>query len=456
MLNKLHLCCITLIWLFCLAQINVTQGQKKATDSPNIIFIFSDDWGYGDIGNHGSTFCKTPNLDQMMDEGLELNNFTVNHPVCSPSRAAVVTGQFPARNSIHRHFADISHNVQSGMPDWLDPNIPMLPRMIQEAGYRTGHFGKWHLTNRGIAGAPLPAAYGYDEYAGFNGPGEAIATDQTIPKALDFIRENADKPFFVNLWLHEPHTPHFPKQEYLQQFEHLNEQQQIYAAVIAEADYGVGQVFDLLKELSLDEKTLVIFSSDNGPESTGGVNRKKHGDKGFGTYYSVGETGGLKGNKRSLFAGGVRVPFIARWPGVIEPGTKDTTSVITAVDLLPTFVELTNAKMPKKYEPDGESILGVLKGTPTSRTKTIYWEWLGNHTQPYLWPHLGIRKGPWKLMINEEMSKSELYNIEEDWAEENDISGEFPEITNELLKELKKWKKELPTAPNSACFSISR
>ena len=121
------------------------QVYGAGASSPNIVFIFADDWGYGDLSAHGSTWIKTPNIDQMASEGIDFESFTVNSPVCSPSRAAVMTGQFPARNSIHQHFAGIESNQKRGMPDWLDPSVPMLPRLLQEAGYKTGHFGKWHL-----------------------------------------------------------------------------------------------------------------------------------------------------------------------------------------------------------------------------------------------------------------------------------------------------------------------
>jgi N-acetylgalactosamine-6-sulfatase len=275
---------------------------------PNIVFIFADDWGYGDLGIHGSTFCKTPHIDRMATEGIDFQQFTVNNPVCSPSRTAVMTGQFPARHCIGQHFASVEHHQRAGMPDWLDPRLPLLSRLLRKAGYVTGHFGKWHLTNRHIPDAPLPTEYGFDEYGAFNVPGVQIRTAETCPRTIDFIRRHKDKPFFINVWLHETHTPHYPLKRYLEQFQHLDEQKRVYAAVVAEADAGVGSILSTLKELGLDENTLVIFSSDNGPEWTG--KRKDQDDnstgRGLGTYYSVGQTAGLKGQKRSLFAGGIR------------------------------------------------------------------------------------------------------------------------------------------------------
>jgi len=164
---------------------------------PNIIFIYADDWGYGDLGCHGSTFCKTPVLDKMVDEGIDFQNFSVSNPVCSPSRTAVMTGQFPARHSVHGHFATVEVHKKRGMPNWLNPKAPMLTRMLKEAGYATGHFGKWHLTNTSIKDAPFPSAYGIDEYGVFNASGEQIDVEQTIPLTLDFIKRHKNQPFYI-------------------------------------------------------------------------------------------------------------------------------------------------------------------------------------------------------------------------------------------------------------------
>ena len=425
---------------------------------PNIIFIFADDWGYGDLGIHGSTFCKTPNLDRMAKEGIDFQQFTVNNPVCSPSRTAVMTGQFPARHCIHQHFASVEHHQKVGMPDWLDPRLPVLTKLLKKAGYVTGHFGKWHLTNRHIPDAPLLTEYGYDEYGAFNVPGVQIKTSETSPRTVDFIRRHKDRPFFINVWLHETHTPHYPLEEYLRQFQHLKEQQRVYAAVVAEADAGIGSILSTLKELGLDENTLVIFSSDNGPEWTG--KRTTQDDNstgpGLGTYYSVGQTADLKGQKRSLFAGGIRVPFIARWPGVIPKGRVDRTSVLTAVDLFPTFLELAGQSPPADLRLDGESIVPALKGLGFKRTSPIHWEWRGGHGPPYLWPHLGIRDGKWKMMVSQDLNRTELYDIEADWAETNNVTGANPDVVKELIKKMLAWKRSLPTEPPAHCFSRLR
>lgn len=426
---------------------------------PNIIFIFADDWGYGDLGIHGSTFVETPNIDRMASEGIDFVNFTVNSPVCSPSRTAVMTGQFPARNSIHQHFAGIEANQKRGMPDWLDPAVPMLPRLLQKAGYKTGHYGKWHL-GKG-KGAPSEDAYGYDGYATFNGSGKNEIKSEglaSVQHAVDFIRRHKDQPFFINLWLHETHLPHFPLEKYLEQFENLDERKRVYASVVAEGDEGVGTILGLLEELGIDEHTLVVFSSDNGPEFPKDESAKFHNNskRGLGGYYSVGETGGLTGQKRSLYAGGVRVPFIVRWPGVVPEGKTDSTSVMTAVDLMPTFLEVAGVELPEGFKPDGQSVLSAFQAEGFERTKPIYWEWKGPNEQPFTWPHMGIRDGRWKLITNAELRRTELYDLESDWAEAKDVYSEHPDVVQDLSAKLAAWKSTLPAKPKQSTLSNSR
>ena len=433
------------------------SGKRAQSEKPNLIFIFADDWGYGDLGIHGSTFCKTPRLDKMAAEGTDFQDFTVNSPVCSPSRVSAITGQFPARHSVHQHFSTVKNHIKAGMPDWLDTKAPLLPRMLQQAGYATAHFGKWHLSNDGVSDGPMPDAYGYDEFGAFNLPFNApvqMKTADSCPRAAAFIRKHKDQPFFINLWLHETHTPHYPLAEHLAKFEDLDERQKVYAAIIAEGDAGVGMVIDTLKELGLEENTLIIFSSDNGPENTGKpgsdlmVDDRSTGP-GLSTYYSVGETGGLKGRKRSLFSGGVRVPCIAYWPGVVPAGRVDRDSRMTTVDILPTFMELAGVALPEGYEPDGESMVPALKGGVLERSKSVFWEY-----KPARFPNMGVQKGRWKLLSDAKNKRLELYDLDADWAEEKDVAANYPEVVATLKAELLDWKKELPlNVPKDAISS---
>jgi len=445
-------------YVFCLLFFVGCEFTAHAQEqNPNVIFIFADDWGYGDLSLHGSTWIETPNIDKMASEGIDFSNFTVNSPVCSPSRVAVMTGQFPARQSIHQHFQNIKAHQNRGMPDWMDADGLSLPREFQKAGYVTGHFGKWHLGK--ASDMPNESAYGYDEYATFNGSGTIqIPKDGSlaVTYAEDFIKKHSEQPFFINLWLHEAHLAHFPKDRFMDKFKDLGEQEQVYASIIAEGDEVVGRIMSLLKELGLDDNTLVVFSTDNGPEWEGTEEHKTHKGKGYGSYYSVGETGGLKGQKRSLFAGGVRVPFIAKWPKVIPQGVVNETAVITAVDLVPTFFEAAGIDMPSNYESDGQSFMSALKGKEFERSKPIYWEWKGGKGQAYTWPSLGVRDGDWKLVRDAQSNRSELYNVKEDWKEEVDVSDSNPNKVNELLAKLNNWKKSLPSSPRESCTSSTR
>ena len=213
-INKIKLAS-SIVGLLFVMDTSIVYAKKadKIEDKPNIIFIFADDLGWGDISKHGHPDIRTPNIDRLAEEGSEFYQFSVSNPVCSPSRAAVMTGQYPARNSVHRHFATPEHHDNFSMPDWLDKNVVTMPRILQQAGYKTAHFGKWHLTNRNIKDAPLPTEYGYDEAAVFNGPGPQTDTFKLYDDATDFINRNKNVPFFINLWIHETHTPHYPPKD---------------------------------------------------------------------------------------------------------------------------------------------------------------------------------------------------------------------------------------------------
>jgi N-acetylgalactosamine-6-sulfatase len=254
----LHLTALLLAPLAASPAADAPKGAK-----PNIVFIFADDWGWGDLSCHGSTWLQTPNLDRLASQGIDFAQFNVLNPVCSPSRTAVLTGRYPARFCIHEHFASPDLNRERGMPDWLDPKSPSLPPILKQAGYRTGHFGKWHLTNRETLGAPLPEAYGYDEAKVFNGGAEwpMAGVHETADDTVAFIKASAGRPFFINVWLHESHTPHQPTEASLARWRHLAEQKQVYAAVITDGDNAVGKILDALEETGVTQNTLVLFSS---------------------------------------------------------------------------------------------------------------------------------------------------------------------------------------------------
>ncbi|MEJ7596013.1 MAG: sulfatase-like hydrolase/transferase, partial [Planctomycetaceae bacterium] len=315
------------------------------------------------------------------------------------------------------------------------------------------HFGKWHLCAR-VADAPMPIAYGVDEHALWVAPPNAIETDhrRVFGDAVAFLREHKDRPFYLNLWIKETHLAHDPSEQSLKEHAHLDEQQRVYSAVVADGDKGVGKVLAALKEFGLEDNTIVIFTSDNGPENTGREDRKAMGS-GYGGYYSVGSTGELRGRKRSLYEGGVRLPFIVRWPGRVPAGKVNKSTVLSAVDLLPTVCAAASVSLPDGYAPDGVNMLPALLGKDVQRTKSIFWDWRGKDTPKDCWPRGAVRDGDWKL-LTDNAGRRELYRSVDDWAESRNFASEYPEIVAELSAQLKAWQATLPEQP--AADNISR
>ena len=316
--------------------------------------------------------------------------------------------------------------------------------------------------------APLPSEYGYDDYGAFNCAGEQMPWYDDANRASVFIDQSVaeQKPFFINMWLHEPHTPFHTIPKYEWQFRHLDRTDQIYASVLAHADERIGQVLDQLEQLGILDETLVIFSSDNGPsrdvapgeptlcyDSATGC--------GWGNEASKGITGGRRGYKGALFEGGVGVPFIVRWPGKVAAGEVDESSLISSIDLLPTFCDVTGAKMPDGYVPDGASILDVLQGTPThSRETPLFWKigaaWPPNPERPDHWVSWAITKDRWKLVGNQDLSYLELFDIAGDLAESNDLKEDKVQLAEEMLTALKHWQTTLPEKPPAGVLSSLR
>ena len=440
----------------------------SAAGNPNIVFIFADDWGWGDLSCHGHPYVKTPNIDRLAKEGTDFYRFTVASGVCSPSRTAVMTGHFPARYNIDGHFAWVPSNARRNMPDWLDTSAPSLPRFLQKAGYATAHYGKWHLANNMIPDSPLPSEYGYDAYGAFNCAGEQMPVHEDARHAIDFIeKSHAEKKlFFINLWLHEPHTPFHTVPKYRWRFRDLEEADNIYASVLSHADDRVGEVLDALDRLELTENTLVIFSSDNGPaRASRPTELKLTHDTATGAGYGIGAakgiTGGRRGYKGALFEGGIGVPFLARWPGKITAGAIDKTSLISAVDLLPTFCEIAGATFPSNYVPDGVSQVGALLGIKQPlRKKPLFWKmqsaWPPNKTRPDHWGAYAIVDQHWKMVTNRDASHLELFDLNADPLEKHDLKSEKPAIVDQLRKKLERWKARLPIKPTGNVFSEER
>lgn len=440
------------------------DGAESVPSKPNILFIYADDWGWGDLSCHGHTEIKTPNIDKLAGEGIDFYRFTVANPVSSPSRTALLTGNYPARYSIHSAISTHEKNAMSGMPDWLDPQVTLLPRLLKEAGYSTGHFGKWHLSLHGrniTPETPLPAAYGFDEAAVWTGPGPtafenssyadkegqgsdpvaaSYMTAAAAEHAIRFISEAGNRPFFVNLWIHETHTVISATEEDKRAYPDTPEPQRTLYSAITRADRIIGEVLDTLQKMGLADNTLVIFSSDNGPEDP-------HLNPDHVRYFSVGSTHGLRGRKRSLYMGGVNTPFIVRWPGKIPAGKVDATSIISNVDMLPTLLEVAGVSLPEGYNPDGVSVLKAFKGKKFIRRNPLFWEWRGPYNKEANWPELSILDGKYVLLMAQKTGRIELYDIFKDRGQQNNLIEMYPKKADAMKKKLLEWKESLPDGP---------
>ncbi|MDF1861075.1 MAG: sulfatase-like hydrolase/transferase [Verrucomicrobiales bacterium] len=445
------------------------QCSALSADKPNILFIFADDWGWGDLSCHGHPYVKTPNIDRIAKEGTDFHRFTVASGVCSPSRTAVMTGHFPARYNIDGHFAWVPSNAKRGMPDWLDPAVPTLPRFLQKAGYATAHYGKWHLANDMIPDSPSPGEYGYDEYGAFNCSGEQMPVHEDAMHTNAFIEKAVaeGKPFFVNLWVHEPHTPFHTVPKYEWRFRDMESREdQIYASVLSHADDRIGEVLDTLDRLGVTDNTLVIFSSDNGPARSSkptelSLSYDTATGAGWGIAAAKGITAGRKGYKAAIFEGGINVPFLARWPGKIAAGEVDGVSLISAVDLLPTFCEIAGVDLPDDYESDGVSQVETLLGEAAPlRESPLFWKsqspWPAQNGKPHHWVSYAVVDQNWKLMANKDLDHFELYDIAADPMEKEDLAKAKPDVASGLIKQIKEWKKTLPGKPSGNVFSKER
>jgi arylsulfatase A-like enzyme len=378
----------------------------------------------------------------------------VASPVCSPSRCALITGQFPARWRITSYLAEKSRNRGAEMADFLDPKAPSLPRQLKSTGNQTAHFGKWHLGGgRDVTDAPKFATYGYDEHAGtYESPEpdpDITATNWIwspkdkfkrwertqffVDKTLDFLRRNKDQSCFVNLWLDDVHSPWIPNAA-AQNEKNPNVAKNL-KPVIAEMDRQIGRLMDGLKRLGIDQRTLVIFTSDNGPYP-----------------HLPGRTVGYRGCKFSLYEGGVRLPFIARWPGVVPEGVTDSKTVLASVDMFPTLCKLADAELPGNTAFDGMDRSDALRGTPIeNRGRPLMWEYgrnakfFGYPKQPGdRSPNLAIRDKEWKLLVNTDGQGAELYDLSVDPSESKNVAKDHPEEAAQLQSRLLKWRRSTP------------
>ena len=459
---------ILLITLLFPAYLGVS-AQDKSKAKPNIIFIFADDLGWGDLSCYGNNRVKTPELDRLASEGTLFTQFYVAGSVCSPSRAAIMTGQYPARNRIFGHIARKEMNEQRKMPSALNPDLYTLTDMLKEQGYTTAHFGKWHLGNvYNVSPEDFisPGDYGIDVYRTDKSANTEAAkgldiwspkarptcTKDILDEAARFIEKQDGKPFYANVWFTDVHATLNPSKEQMERVTRENGGQKpipgveysgvehVYHAALLEMDKQIGLFLDKLNKMGLRENTLIIFSSDNGPEDYQ-INNSRHS--------GVGSTGPFRGRKRSIYEGGIRVPFILRWPGQVPAQKVNDQSVINGVDFLPTIAGIIGVKLPGQLVLDGEDMSKAWMGADTKRERTLYWEWrysVFGHmvNRP---PMIAVRDGDYKLLINPNGTRPELYNIIEDPSELMNLINEKPKLVKELSAKAIAWFNELPESP---------
>lgn len=449
---KLNRYLIALVFACC-SLIPLLQGAEK----PNVIFILADDLGWGDLGCYGHNQIKTPNLDRLASQGTLFTQFYVNGSVCSPSRCAFFTGQYPARHRIHGHYATPQMNEQRGMSQFLDPQVPNVASRLKAAGYTTAHVGKWHLGSN--SGGPEPTAYGFDfvgtsEKGGANGPEgdpyfRARSTELFVDESLKFIEANQQRPFYLQLWTLVPHATLNPTAEQMapyarlraggREFPHASAAEIFYASV-SDLDRQIGRLIDGLDRLGLADKTLILFSSDNGPEDIHVGNAGHSG---------IGSAGPFRGRKRSLYEGGIRVPGIVRWTGKVPAGKIDDTSVIAGVDWLPTLMELAGEDSAQSAALDGESVWDILQGKSRERQRPLFWQWRFRIAgEPFHHsPQLAVRDQRWKFYMNPNGSRQELYDMSVDLTQLNNVADKHPDVVARLSQQLLAWSKELPSGP---------
>lgn len=458
---------IAAISLAAFAFLQTVLRAEEAPARPNIVVILADDLGYTDLACYGSGYYETPHVDRLAAEGVRLTSGYTCGPNCQPTRAALLSGQYGPRTGVYT-VGGIDRFDWRSRPLRPVDNVTKLPldkitiaQTLKKAGYATGMFGKWHLGNDGDH---HPSKRGFDEAVVSEGkhfdfntnpptdvPDGAYLADFLTEKAEDFIRRHRAESFFLYLPHFGVHSPYQAKPELTERFQDKpaagGHDDPTYAAMIASVDESVGRIVALLDELSLSQNTVVIFASDNG---------------GVGGYESEGIAGGsvtdnapLRGGKGMLYEGGIRVPYIVRWPGKIGPAVSN--APINSVDLYPTLLEIAGVAAPDGYVLDGESWLSqvVHPESEQPRKAPLYWHfpgYLGAGKGTWRTTPVGaIRDGDWKLIESFEDGRLELYDLKSDLGERQNLADKEPARVKELQAKLAAWRSEvgaeLPT-PN--------
>lgn len=418
-------------------------GFPLAAEKPNIVILLCDDLGYSDLSCFAHPTIRTPHLDKLAAEGVKLTHCYSSAPVCSPSRAGLLTGRIPNRLGIRDWIP-----ADSGI--FLRPGEVTLGQLLRDAGYRTCHAGKWHLNSKTDGSERTPAEAGFDHYlytqnnaspshlsptnfirngkpAGkLDGPSSHIV----VAEAIRFLEGSAGKPFFLNLWFHEPHEPVAAAPEFLQLYpQEDNLDRRHYYGDVAQMDAAVGKLLKYLDDHKLRDNTFVFFTSDNGPET---LNRYK------GANRSYGSPGPLRGMKLHMTEAGFRVPGIVRWPGHTRAGTVCTAPVCN-VDLLPTCCIIAGAR-PPKWPLDGADITPIFADRPVQRPHPLYWQYDFAINRPWV---VSLRDGPWKLLANAALDRFELYNVVEDVRESKNVVDQHRERVKQLAAEMQRLHQDV-------------
>ena len=445
-----------------------TAAAKASKRKPNVVLVLVDDMGWTDVGCFGSTYYQTPNIDRLCRGGMKFTQGYAACAVCSPTRASVMTGRYPARvgvtDWIHFHDRRAAAAAKAGKnPEgfdphrnrklltpickfWLEHDEVTIPEMLKPLGYVSCHVGKWHLGpkdwypdkqgfdyNFGGTAIGAPPSF-FDPYSR-SGKGPGIATfpprkkgeyltDREADHATAFIEKHHDKPFFLYVAHYAVHSPIQAKKEIIAKYKArktTNQKNPVYAAMVESVDQAVGRIMAVLDKHKLTDDTMFIFTSDNG----GAV------------HFPATDNAPLRKGKGYAYEGGIREPFIIRWPGKVKAGAVCNTPVCS-INLLPTIATATGAKMPDKTI-DGLDLTPLLKQTGDLKRKTLYWHfphyWWGTRIKPYSI----IRDGDWKLIRRYESGKRELYNLKDDLSEKTDQAAAMPKKVAELDAKLTAW-----------------
>ncbi len=440
-------------FLFSYGEVNKKKSRKK----PNVVLIVVDDMGWTDLTTYGSDFYQTPNIDKLAQDGIKFTDSYATCTVCSPTRASLMTGKYPAR----LHLTDwiTGHERLYGkmmIPKWTQYLVPeehTLAETFKDNGYQTYHVGKWHL---GDEETDWPEYHGFDKnIAGFkagspkahkgggyfspynnprlkDGPENEYLTERLTDEVEQIIEENKKTPFFINYWFYNVHAPLQAKQNKIDKYTALVDPSKrhtnpTYAAMVEHVDEAVGRVLETLKKNGLEENTLVILTSDNG----GLVSNK------------ITNNSPLRSGKGDMYEGGVRIPLIMKWTNKIKANTISNIPS-TSADLYPTIMELIGLTFSKgkKQQFDGISLSKHVLGGSKPSPRNIYWHYPHYHRQGAV-PYSAVRSGDWKLIRNYESNTTELYNLKADIGEKNNLINKQATIANKLIADLDKWLKNV-------------